>query len=468
MNAIEPREQNLGLAECLEAASDTKCLIVKDRALEEIPGLLNRYFPGGRVFLVADNNTYKAAGETALAIIRAAGIREAGTYIFSDNWPHAEYGHAATLREEFRKAQTGPGGETGLVPLAAGSGTIYDLVKRAASELALPYLCVPTAASVDGYTAYGAALLYEGFKQTLPCAAPLVVAADTSVLAAAPPFLGSSGFADLAGKLIAASDWIIADKVAAIDPSVPGAEAIDPKAWNMIQPSLRETLAKSVDAARGGREAVRALFEGLGITGLALQYMRNSRSVSGSEHMWSHVWEMQNLSVRGVPVTHGHKVAIGTLAAAAFTETLLSEQPSPAVRSSPRQSWPEREASIRRAFTGHDRAAEAALKTSREKFIDNPAQIKRLTEGILDNWENIREAVFAKLPPYAELHTMLKQAGCPLKPEDTGLTRDRILSTARNAQMIRNRFTVLDLAYETGMFEDTLNRLESSGVYFRD
>jgi glycerol-1-phosphate dehydrogenase [NAD(P)+] len=465
---METREKNLGLEECIAAASDTKCLVVKEGALEEIPGLLNRYFAGGRVFLVADNNTFKAAGEAVLEIIRAAGIGDAGIYIFSDNWPHAEYGHVETLREALNKARAEPGGEAGIVPLAAGSGTINDLVKRAASELGLPYLCVPTAASVDGYTAYGAALLYEGFKQTLPCAAPLVVAADTSVLAGAPAFLGSSGFADLAGKLIAASDWIIADRVAAIDPSVPGAEAIDPKAWSMIQPSLRDTLEKSVPAAQGDRDAVKTLFEGLGITGLALQYMKNSRSVSGSEHMWSHVWEMQNLSARGIPVTHGHKVAVGTLAAAAFTETLFSEKPSLKAISHPRQSWAEREASIRAAFTGYDRAAGAALKTSREKFIDDPARAKKLAEGILDNWENIREAVSAKLPPYAELYAMLKKAGCPLKPEETGLTRERILSTARNAQMIRNRFTVLDLAYETGVFEDTLKRLESSGVYFRD
>ena len=42
-------------------------------------------------------------------------------------------------------------------PVAVGAGTLNDIVKRAAHELERPYLCVATAASMDGYTAFGAA-----------------------------------------------------------------------------------------------------------------------------------------------------------------------------------------------------------------------------------------------------------------------------------------------------------------------
>ena len=45
-----------------------------------------------------------------------------------------------------------------LVPVAVGSGVINDIVKRASGVAEIPYCCVPTAASVDGYTSYGAAL----------------------------------------------------------------------------------------------------------------------------------------------------------------------------------------------------------------------------------------------------------------------------------------------------------------------
>lgn len=54
----------------------------------------------------------------------------------------------------------------GTIPIAVGSGTINDLVKRAAFETNRPYMVAATAASMDGYTASGAALIVDGFKQT--------------------------------------------------------------------------------------------------------------------------------------------------------------------------------------------------------------------------------------------------------------------------------------------------------------
>jgi hypothetical protein len=38
---------------------------------------------------------------------------------------------------------------------------------------------------------------------------------------------------------------------------------------------------------------------------------------------------MEDLSMNGVPVTHGHKVTIGTLAATAFTEIFFADPKGP-------------------------------------------------------------------------------------------------------------------------------------------
>ncbi|MDR0599594.1 MAG: iron-containing alcohol dehydrogenase [Treponema sp.] len=478
------------LAECLEAAADTKEMIVKDGAVAEIPALLKRRFtPAGggeggggegaepAVFIVADANTWEAAGAAVLETVRAAGMGPGEAFVFpaaagdAAGWIHPDYGRVTTLTGAIRAFQERRGKGAGVVPVAAGSGTINDLVKRASSELGLPYLCVPTAASVDGYTSHGAALLYQGCKQTLPCEAPRAVAADSAILAAAPAFLSSSGFGDLAGKYIAGSDWIISDALAALDPELaPGLAAIEPRAWAMVQGPLEDNLARSVQAARGDREAVGTLFEALGITGFSMQYLRNSRAVSGCEHMWSHVWEMENLSHRGVPVTHGHKVALGTLAALAFTERCFAEKPGPPRRRERRPSRAEREAAVREAFAGLGAggavpAVEGILKTAGEKFSDDPAGVRRLQEGILDRWEEIRRAVFERLPPYGELRALLAEARCPVTPAEIGLTRGEVIAAARKAQMIRCRFTVLDLAFEAGIFEDVLRRVEEDKRY---
>jgi glycerol-1-phosphate dehydrogenase [NAD(P)+] len=464
-NSVPP-----SLTDCLDAAAETEELALKPDALEEIPGLLGRYYDFTGVCLFADDHTYRAAGERVRDILIRAGIALDGVFLFPGSPRlHAEYAHTETIAGYLRGLPHYPE----LVPIAIGAGTLNDLVKRAASALALPYLCVPTAASVDGYTAHGSALLAEGFKRTFPAAAPRVLAADTEVLRRAPSFLSSSGFGDLGGKLIAGTDWIIAEQAGGL--GAPGTEPIDPRGWAMTQRGLGETLRRSAGAVRGDTEAVRTLFQALAVTGFAMQYLRSSRPVSGCEHLWSHIWEMEDLSQDGVPVTHGHKVALGTLAATAFTELLFAGPqpplPSPGWR---RPGVPAREAEVRRILEtpGFGRpgiakaAREAALDTAREKLGD-PEKAAALAEGLRDTWGILRERVLAQLCPYEELKALLIQGGCPVLPEMVNLTRSGVIATARRAQMIRNRYTVLDLAWDLGVFETILSRMEESPVYLR-
>ncbi len=58
--------------------------------------------------------------------------------------------------------------EAGATPVAVGSGVMNDLVKYAAFKLDRPYLCVATAASMDGYTSAGAPLSERGLQEDHP------------------------------------------------------------------------------------------------------------------------------------------------------------------------------------------------------------------------------------------------------------------------------------------------------------
>ncbi|MDR1904843.1 MAG: sn-glycerol-1-phosphate dehydrogenase [Treponema sp.] len=450
------------LADCLKAASETKELRLKRDVFSDVPDLLKSFFQSSQVYLVADENTWKAAGIRTEDAIRGVGIRIAGRHIFpGEPRLHAHYTHVKELIDLFKILPD----YSSCTPIAVGGGTVNDLVKRAAFELALPYLCVPTAASVDGYTAYGAALLMDGFKQTVPCTAPRVVAADTDVLAKAPAYLSSSGFGDLASKIIAGTDWIIAEKAGSA--GAPAAEPIDPVAWNMIQPGLIDSLNQSVQAARGDGEAVQTLFKGLAVTGFAMQYIKSSRPVSGAEHLFSHVWEMEDLSLNGAPVTHGHKVAIGTLSATAFTELFFADPSGPpaAISGWKRPSRAEREAEVAAAF-GERPGCKAVVKAALEKLVDDKtaADINALFR---DSWHTIREKVLERLLPYSELKALLGKALCPLVPETIGLRRQDIIATARKAQMMRNKYSILDLSWNMGNFESILAKLEASDVYLR-
>ena len=198
-----------------------------------------------------------------------------------------------------------------VVLIAIGSGTINDLVKRAAYETGTPYLCFGTAASMDGYCSSGAALSKNGRKQTMECPAPRVVLADTDILKKAPASASAAGYGDLASKLTAGADWIIADFT--------GDDPIDEQVWNIVQPNLNRWLADPDDLAE--------VFEGLNVSGLAMQVLGRSRAASGAEHLLSHIWEMSgHLGADGNPVSHGFQVSIGILCVTALMQEVFSLQ----------------------------------------------------------------------------------------------------------------------------------------------
>ena len=448
----------LGVDECLAASGGTKALLTGNDVYKEIPELIRKHYDSERAFIIADGNTMQAAGNDIELLLASSGIEIAGRLIFpAEPMLHAEYCHVEAIKNAVN-------GLLPLTPLAIGSGTINDLVKRAADELSSPYFCVPTAASVDGYTSYGSALLKDGFKQTLSCAAPHCIAADLRIMSAAPAWLASSGFGDLAGKIIAGADWIIADAASPL--GTKGADKIDTKAWAMVQSGLYHYLERSLPAVNGNEDSVKALFEALSITGFAMQYLSDSRPVSGAEHLFAHVWEMDDLSINGRAITHGHKVAIGSLACLAFLETLFASQdgPPPVSAAFKHPAIEERNAEINSAFAGSP-ALSSVLKTGLEKLPDRQA-LKITKEFFCDTWKTLREKVLEQILPYAELKEMLVKAQCPVLPREVNLKRHELIACARRAQMIRVRYNALDLAWELGCFEAVLAKMEESDKYF--
>ena len=150
-----------------------------------------------------------------------------------------------------------------------------------------------------------ASISWQNAKQTFDCPAPVAVLADTAVLAAAPKDMTAAGYADLAAKVPAGGEWIIADLV--------GSEPIIPEAWHVLQDDLDSLLSDPEGVAAGKPEAVGSLFEGLILSGFAMQAARSSRPASCCDHLFSHILDMTHHRYKGKFVSHGFQVAIGTL-----------------------------------------------------------------------------------------------------------------------------------------------------------
>lgn len=439
--------------EALRHADETRAFRLGSGVVEGLPAILEELGLGRRVVIVADENTYAAAGERVEGVLKKAGIEIAETVRFPGSPVlHAEYRHIDALRKRLEAVDA--------VPIAVGSGTINDLTKRSSWEIGRRYISVGTAVSMDGYTSAGAAIVRDGFKQTLECSAPIATVGDLEVLSTAPAKMTAAGYGDLFAKIVAGADWILADEL--------GIDPIDPLAWRMVQEDLKSWLAKPGDCARGEREAVAMLFTGLSLTGFAMQAIHKSRPASGAEHQLSHIWEMENLEMDGVPVSHGIKVAMGSLASCALYELLMDYDIASLdveKRIAAWPSWKEREEEITRLTKGAPYSAQM-LEQSKLKHVTGQVLRERIAL-LRDRWDRLRSRLSAQLYPYGEMREMLVAAGCHPDPEEINLTRERAAHTIVLAQMMRNRYTVLDLAYELGLLEEWKERILSSDRYWR-
>jgi glycerol-1-phosphate dehydrogenase [NAD(P)+] len=436
------------LRRALAAARETRALEVGHGLLAAVPAVFRAQFGAAApAAIVTDANTFRAAGRAVQAAFEAAGHPTVAPFVYDDPDLYAEHKYVDQLQPWLDGHAA-----AGAVPVAVGSGTINDLVKLAAHRARRQYLAVATAASMDGYTAFGASITYQGSKQTFDCPAPQAVVADLDVIAAAPPVMTAAGYADLLAKLTAGADWIVADAL--------GIEPIDPTAWDLVQVPLMASLADPAGARRGDPAAIRSLTEGLMMGGFAMQWTKTSRPASGAEHQFSHLWDMQHHTHDGAVPSHGFKVAVGTLAVARLYECLLAMPLGGLDVDRAVATWPAAGA-VEAAIVdllGEGELADKARLEMAAKAVAPDALRGRLLR-LREVWPALRDRLRQHLPPAAKLAEMLAAVGAPTRPEQIGISRDRLRTSYRQAYLIRRRFTVLDLAAQAGVFDWCLGQL---------
>ncbi|MDO8543782.1 MAG: sn-glycerol-1-phosphate dehydrogenase [Opitutaceae bacterium] len=439
----------LTVADALSSARETRALLVGRNVLAATPRIFAGHFPGARAVVVADQETFAIAGKAVDEALTGTGIACIHPFLFTDPALFAEFRFVEQLEASLRTHDA--------IPVAVGSGTINDLVKLAAYRTGRSYLCIATAASMDGYTAFGASITFHGAKQTFNCPAPRAVIADIDIIGRAPADMTASGYADLSAKITAGADWILADAL--------GVEAIDPRAWAIVQGGLRDSLADPAGARAGRESALRPLVEGLMLGGFAMQWSKTSRPASGAEHQFSHLWDMEHHTHQSTAPSHGFKVGVATLAVTRFYEALLAHPFDKIEIESCVERWPDiatLEARVREMFAGTD-FVETAVTETRAKHITRDA-LRGQLEELRAGWPEIRSRLHSQLLSPAEMKRRLDLVGAPTEPEQIGISRARLRDSFARAYHIRRRFTVLDLAVRTGTLDPLLDRLFGSGA----
>lgn len=420
----------------LKRATDTKECIIGENALEAVGDVFKRNFPGAAAaVIIADPRTWKAAGEKVASLLTASGIAVKKHILEPDGKLfHGDYAYVPEVKAAIQNA----------VPVAVGSGVVNDLTKRAAGELGTPYMVVGTAASVDGYSSFGAALRSpEGAKQTYPCPAPRAIVADLDVMRTAPAWMAASGFADLMAKVPAGADWILAAEL--------GAAEWHEAAWHTVQDGLKDAIADAQGVRRMQTAPLTRFVEGLMLGGFAMQDMQSSRPASGAEHMFSHLLEMRNHTCKGAIVPHGIQVGVFTLFMCRMYEQFIACDYSKMDVEAVLANWKsleEAERIGREMFAGTP-FPDIGVKAARAKFIDRDATRARLLD-FKARWPEIKTRLENQLLPAAEIERRLAAVGAPTTPEGIGSTKDATLADAVKTVYMRDRYMLLDFLDLTG------------------
>ncbi len=433
--------------EALKFASDTKACLIGDGVLAKVQTVFAEQFPGSRsAIVIADPRTWKAAGEKMEAMLKTAGVAATHFIVEPDGRIfHAEYHYVDDVREAIRQC-----GAAGVlpVPVAVGAGVINDLTKRAAGELGVPYMVAATAASVDGYSSFGASLVSpEGAKQTYPCPAPRAILADLEVMRTAPREMAAYGFADLMAKVPAGADWILAAEI--------GATEWDDKAWHIVQDGVPAAISGADGVVCGESVALTRFVEGLMMSGVAMQEMQSSRPASGAEHMFSHILDMTHHTYHGELVSHGAQVGVYTLFMTRFHEALLAFDMASLDVDKCVADWLEWEAGGERLLLDIFKDSpfpKLGVEQSKPKWQTR----ERLRTTLLDakaRWPQIAARLRAQLIPSADIEQRLKAVGAPSCPADIGVANDFAMRQIRFAMSMRNRYNALDFAFRIGQLD---------------
>jgi len=277
--------------------------------------------------------------------------------------------------------------------LAVGSGTIHDIVRFVGYKMNKPFISVPTAASVDGFTSKGAPLIFKGFKNTIQTSSPIAVFADIDILKKAPQALTAAGFGDIVGKYTSLLDWKISDLIAG--------EPYSERAAQLTRESLEACIQHIDDIATNSEKGLKLLMQSLIDSGLVMLVLDFSRPASGSEHHLSHYWEMDLLKRDAKQLLHGAKVGV----AAGIIIDLYKQ-----------------------FFKKFD--------------IQSVPMDEPYANELRTHWETIEEQV-EKLPLGDELRNMLKTVGGPTTPEELHIDHQLVSNSLSKAIHLRDRYTGL-------------------------
>jgi len=383
---------------------------------------------GKRLAVVSDVNTQEALGRRVAKSLKALGTIDE---IVLPGDIECDEPTIAVIRDRTRHADA---------VIAVGSGTLSDSCKYATFLDGRPFATFGTAASMNGYAASTASVtLANGDKTSLPAHAPRGIFLDLKVSAAAPTWLSAAGLGDSLCRPTAQIDWWASHRLFGTFYSA------TPYALQFAEEA--PTIAAAEGIGKHDLDAVGSLQRLLTLAGLGVCFTNVSNHGSMGEHQVSHWIDM--FSGPAHPgTTHGQQVGVDSLAMARLQNEILSSPKPPRVK----PTVISQEAFIDRYGTD---LGIICYTEARKKALD-PKQAADFNEKLAGLWPELRHELQAFAMPVSDMEAALKKAGAPTTATEMGLPRKVWRDAMKYARDVRNRWSFLDLADDSGLLDDFL------------
>jgi len=407
--------------------------------IEKLPSYIEKRGLGTQCVLVADNITYEIAGRAAEQALRSAGL-------------------TVTLCVIQRKGEMLPDetacGEVllSIQPetqflVSVGSGSITDITRVNAMRTGLPFVCVGTAPSMDGYTSVVAPLLLRNVKIHRAGVCPDIIVCDLAVLSTAPLSMIASGVGDVLGKYIAHADWMLGNII--------NDEPYCPTCGSIVLDAVNRLVDNAALIRDKTEEGMRILIEALLLAGITIMVIGNTRAVASIEHNIAQFWEMKQLQYGNTPPQHGSSVGVATRLVWPLFKRFAQEDISALDLDRIKAGRITHEA--REAWMIHAYGEEGGTQIMRENpgdFLTWEEQERRILRAQAC-FADIR-AILDALPPLSTLDAAMHTLSAHMTPEEEGIGPELLSLSLRCGKDYRTRYTLFKLLDECGLLEDYL------------
>jgi len=394
---------------------DIKYVYIEKNAFSRLSDICRDY---DNILIVADENTFAAAGEKAVQALEGKNINKvifSGKEILVPN---------EIAIEEVEKNIIG----TDLI-IGIGSGVIQDLCKYVSFKNKVPYMVVATAPSMDGYASNGAAMITGGMKVTYPAGLPLAIVADTEVLRNAPIDMLKAGYGDIIGKFSALNDWKLSHLI--------NGEYFCEYIYNLTDEQIDRTLKLASGILKRDEESIKTLMEALVLIGILMSFAGSSRPASGSEHHLSHYFEITGIVDGTEYLPHGIDVAFSTVMTARVREKILANKfPEKIFR-------PNKEQHETKMQSLYKEVADGCI-TLQEK-IGNYANDRM---AVYKEKESEIRSILEECPAADDIYDMLCLVGLDMDEFYSLYGKEKIENAVYFAKDLKDRYTVLWINYD--------------------